>query len=283
MQLNFFPEKQKDIFEEEKKETIDLEQQKSNEMIRSIRAASPRELDGGDAGVAFMAGGILGLVIGLFICMNMESAGSAFLTWITCGIIGGILGVVIVKAVNGERREQIKMHSQMQQDESDKLQRKISKINDVYQKKFEDYVKSFELTAKQESVKFAESRLAKEVIDWMTDGFSKTINSVDRRSHIQRINVPFAFSVYENKITCNLGIYDFEVKRCRNLTSPIEQTALAIAIASAIQVNIVMKYPKDASGTDISINIDYSYNAECPIATITYVAPNGNYKAVEEW
>lgn len=89
--------------------------------------------------------------------------------------------------------------------------------------------------------------------------------------------------MYTNKITCNLGTYDFEIKRCSNLTSPIEQTALARAIASAIQLNIVMKYPQDESGTSISIYIDYNYSTECPTTTVTYVAPNGNYRAVEKW
>lgn len=148
---------------------------------------------------------------------------------------------------------------------------------------YENYVKNFELAAQQESVKFAESSLAKEVIEWMTAGFSKTIDAADRRSHIERISVPFSFNVYANKITCNLGTYDFEIKRCSNLTSPIEQTALARAIASAIQLNIIMQYPTDESGTGISIYIDYAYTAKCPTTTVTYVAPNGNYKTVKQW
>lgn len=133
------------------------------------------------------------------------------------------------------------------------------------------------------SVRYAESALATEVINWMTEGFARTIDATDRRSHIERINVPFSFNVYTNKITCNLGTYDFEIKRCANLTSPLEQTAIARAIASAIQLNITMKYPKDASGTDFVLNISYAYAENHVSASITYTAPNGNYRSVQSW
>ena len=286
MQVKLFPEEQKTIFNSEMENVINQERQKCNENISQIAKKAPAAMKDDDKILGFMGGGIVGLVIGLFMCIPMANNGSfggAFMTWIICGIIGGCIGVAICGSMITSRNEQIAANKQEQENERKRLERKIEEINSTYQKMYENYVKNFELTAQQESVKFAESRLAKEVIEWMTDGFSKTIDATDRRSHIERINVPFAFNVYTNKITCNLGTYDFEIKRCSNLTSPIEQTALARAIASAIQLNIVMKYPQDESGTSISINIDYNYSTECPTTTVTYVAPNGNYRAVEKW
>ena len=133
------------------------------------------------------------------------------------------------------------------------------------------------------SVRYSESKLATEVIDWMSKGFSKTIDASDRRSHIEKINVPFSFKVYPDKISCPLGTYDFEIKRCANLNSPLEQTALARAIASSIQLNITMKYPKDASGTDFVLDIAYAYSENYVSISIIYTAPNGNYKPVKQW
>ena len=147
----------------------------------------------------------------------------------------------------------------------------------------QNYLAAFEKNAQEMSVKLAESRLAKRVIEWMTDGFCRTIDAADRRKHIEQISVPFRFEVYTNKITCNLGIFDFEIERCRNLSSPLEQTALARAIAAAIQLNITMKYPKDASGTDRTVNYDFSYTDTYPVVTLTYLAPNGNYQVVIDW
>ena len=44
-----------------------------------------------------------------------------------------------------------------------------------------------------------------------------------------------------------------------------------------------MKYPKDASGTDIVTNIDYWYGTDYVNTTVIYSAANGNYKAVRDW
>ena len=133
------------------------------------------------------------------------------------------------------------------------------------------------------SRRYAESALATEVINWMTEGFSRTIDAANRRSYVESISVPFSFNVHTDKIICNLGTYDFRIKRCANLTSPVQQTAIARAIASAIQLNITMKYPRDASGTDFVIDIAYSYTDTNVSVIITYAAPNGNYRPVQNW
>ena len=160
---------------------------------------------------------------------------------------------------------------------------KIANIINQSEKDQRNYLTSFEKNAQDMSVQLADSELAQKVIHWMTEGFSRTIDAADRRKHIEQINVPFSFNVYTDKITCNLGTFDFEVERCEFLDNPVEQTALARAITSSIQLNIVMKYPKDASGTDIQIKIEYQYTDKCPKTTITYVALNGNYEAVQKW
>lgn len=91
------------------------------------------------------------------------------------------------------------------------------------------------------------------------------------------------FTVFANKITCNLGTYDFEIKRCANLPNPLAQTVLARAIASAMQLNIIMKYLQDNSGTDIVTNMNYTYGENNVTTTLTYTAPNGNFKATRGW
>ena len=122
------------------------------------------------------------------------------------------------------------------------------------------------------------------MISWMTNGFARTINAADRRAHIQTINVPFRFSVYANRITCNLGEYNFELQRCNNLPNGLAQAALSRAVATAIRLNITMQFPKDPSGTAIVTNISSQYkNDDSVEATIVYSAPNGFYKPVQSW
>lgn len=159
------------------------------------------------------------------------------------------------------------------------------------------YTNDFEAEAQQESVNYANSSLAKEVIEWLTSAYLKTIKSVNRASHIEKIIVPFDFKVYKDRIACNTGTYDFESHRCAELRSAIAQTALARAVASQIQLNVIMRYDKDSSGTSYSIDIKYEYETNsketyydrhsyCDPAThcrMTYNAPNGNYKSVQDW
>ena len=169
------------------------------------------------------------------------------------------------------------------EEEQKNFEESIEEIKRENELRFSEYVKLFEKKAQDLSINYAESTVAVEVIDWMTDGFSKTVDSADRRSHIQEISVPFAFRTYRNKIECQLGTFDFEIKRCDELRNPLEQTALARAIAAAVQLNITMKYPEDVSGTDVVTNIFYTYNDDNVVTTITYTALNGNYKETRGW
>ena len=232
-------------------------------------------------------GGIIGVLGGFFVCscvcINNNSVGAGFATWVVIAIISIILGFFIDKSDKSSyENSQANANSRIRDEESS-LEKEIEKFQSDAQAEKEHYFNEFENNAQNLSVQFAESELAKEVIEWMTNGFCKTIDAADRRSHVEKITVPFVFNVFVDKITCNLGTFDFELKRCRSLNNPLEQTALARAIVSAIQLNIIMRYPEDSSGTDISIEISYSYTEEYPVTTITYVAPNGNYKAVRGW
>lgn len=283
MQTNVFPSEYNRTVDERTSNKVNEARQRSSSRIQSInnsRTSAPK-----DAGISW------GIMIGMFggfiacscVCISNESVGAGFGTWVVVGIISLVIGFLIDKSAESAYDDnQANADSRVREEESS-IENEVKIIQSDAQSEKNQYFNEFENNAQNLSVQFAESELAKEVIEWMTNGFCKTIDAADRRSHVEKITVPFVFNVFNNKITCNLGTFDFELKRCRNLNSPLEQTALARAIVSAIQLNIIMKYPKDSSGTDISIDISYSYTNEYPATTITYVAPNGNYKAVRGW
>lgn len=255
---------------------------------------------------AFAGGGfVVGLIVGVFVCFSngdaidaqinfSSSIGSAFMFWIMFGIIGGVLGLIlyglVIAAQNASNKSLDNQIASAKQSTEQKIaverqryEAIVAQITNEAERQYQTYLTGFNGEAQKMSVRFAESPLAVEVIEWMSDGFCRTIDAADRRSHISEINIPFMFRTYRNKIECNLGVFDFEIKRCDELTSPLEQTALTRAIASAIQLNITMRYPKDASGTNIVTNIAYDYKQDNVAATIIYTAPNGNYKATRGW
>ncbi len=259
-----------------------------NSLNRS-RMKNPKLGDYAYSGALFgLSAGFLGcwgvcIGIGIHSYSWGEPIGSALLTWIVVFVVSVVLSVFIWMLVKLFYSSSSSILDTKISDAENKMNHIISKIQSQAESDQQNYLAAFEKNAQEMSVKLAESQLAKRVIEWMTDGFCRTIDAADRRKHIEQINVPFRFEVYTNKITCNLGTFDFEIERCRNLSSPLEQTALARAIAAAIQLNITMKYPKDASGTDRTVNYDFSYTDTHPVVTLTYLAPNGNFQAVTDW
>ena len=225
-------------------------------------------------------------VMYLLECIIGENGG--FFEIVTDIVIGGsIIATLFSPIIHGIRvvrknssKKAILAEINKPDESLEETKKNIIKAAEDERKKYSDL---YEREVQRRSVNFAESVLAKEVIEWMTKGFCKTIEAADRRSHIQKINVPFNFHVYSNKITCNLGTYDFELHRCANLTELMDQAALARAIVTEIQLNIRMKYSKDMSGTDFNLSIEYEYGDDSFSTSISYEAPNGYYKEVRKW
>lgn len=282
MQTNVFPNEYNNTVDARTNNRVNEARHRSAGRIQAInnsRTSAPKDY----VEMWMMIGCFGGYIACSCACISKDSIVAGFGTGVVVAFICGIIGLAIDKSNKSSYEDSQANADSRVKEEEYFIEKEVQKIQSDAQIEKNQYFNEFENNAQNLSVQFAESELAKEVIEWMTNGFCKTIDAADRRSHVEKITVPFVFNVFNNKITCNLGTYDFELKRCRNLNSPLEQTALARAIVSAIQLNIIMKYPKDSSGTDISIDISYSYTNEYPSTTITYVAPNGNYKAVRCW
>ena len=279
MQTNIFPP----VYNEQSDKDAD-EMSKEFRQARARIAVRPRTVKKKDEPekamyslVSIVVGVILGFM-GFGAVVNYNGLVS-FVVFCCICTISWFVGMKIYDLVKQSVKNTNERSDLVYQKEIAACDKQIEAIKNQAERDQQNYLAAFEKNAQEMSVKLAESQLAKRVIEWMTDGFSRTIDAADRRKHIEHISVPFQFEVYTNKITCNLGTFDFEIERCRNLSSP----ALARAIAAAIQLNITMKYPKDASGTDRTVNYDFSYTDSCPVVTLTYLAPNGNYQVVIDW
>ena len=288
MQPNIFPQDYNRQVDEETSRKIEQARQRSNSRYLSIERHRQSKPEGNAWGWGAGIGFFLGFFVCVFVCFigdawEASTFGSGIFTWMVVILISAIIGVVIDLSAESSYKKNVMEVDYYLGENSKSFGEEEKNIKEIATREKATYYSLFEKSAQDMSVQFAESELAKEVIEWMTNGFCNIIDAVDRRSHVALIQAPFMFKVFYNKITCNLGTFDFEIKRCRNLNSPLEQAALARAIVSAIQLNIIMKYPKDVTGTEISIKISYSYSNNCVETYITYVAPNGNYKEVRSW
>jgi len=289
MQTNDFPTKYNKHIDQQVNEDINTARRQCS--VRTVEIGKQRYSK--PKGNGALTGASIGFGLGFFVCAGVciaklqdgfdYASTTGLITYVVIFLITLFLGIIIDSMAKSAYEGNESRIDERIKDENKSLEGEIETIRSTGEAKKAQYLTWFENTSQNMSVKFAESDLAKEVIDWMSDGFFRTIDSTDRRPHIERINVPFMFKVYREKITCNLGTYDFELKRCAFLKSPLEQTALARAIVTTMQLNTIMHYPQDASGTSVSIQIEYKYDDEYVCATISYLAPNGEFQNVRVW
>lgn len=269
---------------------VKLEEKRSKDKRKQILEEGVSQVN------EFIYGGIGGGICGIggmvfnYVRSIQENDGIGSSVLLTIVLFGVFLGMIVGSIRNTGRVNKWKIEAKLKaEEETARCKETVAKLQAQAKSNEAAYRLEFEQEVKRQSIEYAESALATEVIQWMTTGLAKSIDAADRRSYINKIVVPFDFYVYTDKITCNLGTYDFQLHRCANLPNALEQAALAQAIASAIQLNITMKYPKDASGTDFVLDISCSYvhdentGRDVVGAKICYTAPNGNYVPVQNW
>ena len=207
MKVYEFPTTYKQTLDQRTAQKIIDEESRSNNQQYSIRRQLGEKPDGS---IYTLGVGFVGFVIGFFICCNNGdnpdgTIGSTLGTWLICTIIGLVIGAIKSSSVSKSYNESVNAANCSLEREKEQTVHNKEKIQADAEKECCDYIAQFEAAAQSMSVQFAESQLAIEVIEWMTQGFAKAIDSTDRRSHVERIDVPFMFEVYSSKITCNLG------------------------------------------------------------------------------
>ena len=200
-------------------------------------------------------------------------------------LVGSLLSYPMTKKKNSIRQkeidkldasaEEIKLQASKKIEElEEKAKSEIAKIEQEKMK----YRSDFENERRVESVKYANSPVAKEVIDLISTGFKNQIDACDRRPHIKEIIVPLSFKVYATKIETPYGVYDFELQRVSKLSGMKEQTSLANAIAQSVHTDIFTTYPVDISGGEVKpLEIGINYGPDWVEAVMTYHADNANY------
>lgn len=237
---------------------------------------------------------LLGGVGGFFACLvsgnyfmhlgaEMKSSVYGLAVWAAVFVLSIIIGKALDNREYQKFREKYEAVTARLTEEESLKEQKLAEIDAEARQKAARYSAAFERNAQTLSTRFAESDLAKELVEKLSGQFISAVRFMTRSGADRTIAYPLSMKVYKNKIEWNGGSFDFNVNRCRNLTSPLEQTALAIAIISQVQLNVTMAMPLHASDESAGTQVSYSYTDEYPIATITYAAVNGNYVALKEW
>jgi len=262
-----------------------------------IHAGMPKSiLTGRDAIFGFLITWVLEAVLVYGILQPLGAGDSLPLIMLLFWIVGTL---VIGLYLNRRRRRSVAAKLTELEKEMEEESRKLAESNAAIQKnaaaEVEAYRLAFEEEARKMSLRFAESELADQVVDWAMGHLSKVIDSADRSAHIEQIAVTAALGVHPTLIIFSASedragypgyigdVFDFEKNRCRALVSPLEQAALAHVLASKMQLAIMMKYPQDPSGSVPDVTTIEVAVSGTATANIQYHAANLNYQAVKNW
>lgn len=289
MKFDLFPNEYKESVNRDTISNLDKLSHKNQESIRNLEISIEEATKGGPKSVwgGFLLGCICGLIIGLIASIIVYFSVSIrvhnhywekfafFFPIIPGGIIGGICAAKVEAKQTQKRYRLLQVKRE--------FENKNNEARGNAERKIEDYECQFEQAAIAEAAKYVNSNLVAEVKSWMTQYFANGIANVKRESYTETVVVPFSFRVFPDRITCGNKTFDFNSKRCENLSNRVEQAALARVIASALQLQISMLYPCDPSGTENTIGIQYSYSNDSADVTMKYSAANGYFEPKRSW
>lgn len=167
------------------------------------------------------------------------------------------------------------------------LQHYEEKVRELFrekQQRMKEYTAVFLQAVREASAHFIDSPAAKEVFKWITQNFITAIKDA-QKDDAKEICVPLAVSIFIDKILSNGEVYDFRSHQCASLNTPLEQTALAVAIATVSEINVRTAFSQNISETGALFDVQYMFTEKYPTVTITYIAETGRLQceSIKVW
>lgn len=261
----------------------EAERKNKNNIIRNSNNRDEKYLERSLAAEFVFEVFLIGLVVGFFVCcksfMNSGKVGKSLKEWLVTALIGLVLGLIGIVLGYFDRKRNIKNLENSIDDDKRQLNRETEQLDSEMEleirnvkKEFEKYCSEFEIQSQKMSFRFEKSQLTVMIVDWMSEGYIRMIQAMNNRANsIDSINIPFNYSVYKNSIICDLGVFDFDSQRCKELESPLEQAALAKAIASGVKNRIVRKFTESDNELIPYVDLSIKYSLISADIVLTYL------------
>lgn len=162
-------------------------------------------------------------------------------------------------------------------------ERQIAQFNESQARSFQAYCAEFERVCRQLSEEYVGTEFVIRIAEWIFEPLDRMIREANREERIAAVTVEYSYSIYGDRIVCGSGTYDYRSHGLRDVDDPVCQTALAYAIAAAVKILVMQKYPRDLSGTPATVSNSVFYGREYAEGKTVYTAPNGNYNAASVW
>lgn len=244
-----------------------------------------------DSSVVINGGVILTIVSGVVGCSVACRNTGEIITSLTTGVVSIIVSFLItvtLSVIISSKGESLIKKDEITYQKWCEKQQKESNM------KVQDYNVRFENEAQKLCSKFFDSPMTEEIVDKMKGYVERNFSNADRNSYVEQITVDLSCRVYKNKVEWVYGNdvenYNFVVNRCAILKNPLEQAALARAIARKLQNYVKQRYSVDVQGTKSVIEVRISelpnYKTKiCDYSSIEikYKAPNKYYMKARLW
>lgn len=199
--------------------------------------------------------------------------------WIITSVTAGIIWLINQKSYAKYVKKRKENADRVLTDSEDD----ITQYSNDQARNYKAYRDEFERVSQKLSEQYVGTEFVIQIAGWIFEPFDRKIRQANREERIAEVKLNYCYSVYVDRIVCSNGTYDFRGHGLRDVDDPVCQTALSIAIAAAIKILIMQKYPQDPSGTPITVSAEISYHKDYPTETMTYTAKNGNYNASSVW
>ncbi len=221
-------------------------------------------------------------IVPIFACVSVCNAMGAnrndFFPAAVAGLFAMVIAVLIIFGISfvlawfadkaeGKKVSQIK--GKLEYDVVG-MEKKKSDIDNEYRNKISDYKRDFYAESDKRTIKFAGNPVTDEIIHWMAEVIINDIGAADRGAQASAVHKVLNFSVTEEKVTTAFGNYVFIDHRISNLTDAAETMALAKAVGTGLQTEIMAKYPTDPMGTPARVNAAYTDEEHAALGRVTY-------------
>lgn len=232
--------------------------------------------------IAFI-GMCVSLCRGCIVCGN-EDWSRGFPDFIATFVVGMIItcivAVVLGTLMGNLRSSGSKKHQKNAEKQKDTSEKDINQQQTAAKSRIDEYAIAFEQAVKEATQKFVSNKTTEMIGDRILGSFLEMIERAPRDPRNSDVLVSYSYEVYANQVHYQGGVFGFSQNHCSNLAGPVEQAALAQAIATYLEIRVMERYKRDPSGSVPRLERSYTDTALARKITVSYKAINANYRGI---
>lgn len=202
--------------------------------------------------------GFVGIIVGL-----VSMAITGVVLWGVAFLISSICSRTKNRATNQFREEaEHKM--------AEERNKKRIDIENSFRHKEATYKKEFYEESDRRTAKFAGNPVTDEIVNWMAEILAQEINKAERGPQTIAVQRKLEFSIVEEKVKTHFGEYVFVDHRVSDLADAADAMALAKAVGTGLQAEIMARFPIDPMGTPVKVNAAYTDGEHMALGRVNY-------------